>query len=100
MEFLPQEIFIESFAVNVEFLNDRTGEITAGAYLLSITETVSGCQQIDTRALLIINNYILGFLWRNQWFLLFGTHTKVEIGRMSATSAAVLLIYCSDCKII
>ena len=59
MEGLPKEIFIENIAVNAEFLNNVTGEITAGAYLMSITENVSDCQQIGTRALLIINNYIL-----------------------------------------
>ena len=65
MEGLPKEIFIENIAVNAEFLNNVTGEITAGAYLMSITENVSDCQQIGTRALLIINNYILVcfFFW-------------------------------------
>ena len=59
MEDLPQEFFIGDSAINVEFLNNRTGEITAGAYLVSITEIVSDCQQIGTGALFIINNYIL-----------------------------------------
>ena len=48
MEDLPQEIFIESSSINVEFFNNRTREITAGAYLVSNTEIVNGCQQIDT----------------------------------------------------
>ena len=42
---------------------------------MSITETVSDCQQIDTGALLIIDNYILGLLWGNQCFLLFDSHS-------------------------
>ena len=75
----------------VEFLNNRTAEITAGAYLVSITEFVSDFQQIGTRALLIINNYILGLLWGNQYFFLFHSHSKDEVGRMSATGTAVLL---------
>ena len=62
---LPQEFFIENLLINVEFLNIRTGEITARAYLVSITEIVSDCQQIGTGALLIINNYVLGLLWGN-----------------------------------
>ena len=74
MEDLPQEFFIETLSINVEFLNIRIGEITAGAYLLSITEIVSDCQQIDTGPLLIINNYILGLLWGNQCFFLFDSH--------------------------
>ena len=40
----PQEFVIENLSINVEFLNNRTGEITAGAYLVSITEIVSDCQ--------------------------------------------------------
>ena len=56
MEHLPQEFFIENSLINAEFLNNRTGEITVGAYLVSITEIVSDCQQIGTGALLIINN--------------------------------------------
>ena len=65
--------------------------LTAGAYLASITEVVSVCQQIGTSSLLIINNYILGLLWRNQSFFLFDSYSKDKIGRMSATGTAVLL---------
>ena len=82
MEDMPQEFFIENSSINVEFLNIRTGEIIAGAYLVSITEIVSDCQQIGTGALLIINNYILGLLCGNQCFFLFDSHSKDEIARM------------------
>ena len=68
MEDLYKEIFVENVSINVKFLNIRTGEITAGAYLLSITEIVNDCQQIGTGTLLIINNCILGLLWGNQYF--------------------------------
>ena len=47
---------------NVGFLDDKTGEITAGAYLISIAEFINGVQQIRTGALLIVNNYILGLI--------------------------------------
>ena len=40
MKDLPQESFLEGFALNVQFLEIKTGETTAGAYLLSIVETV------------------------------------------------------------
>ena len=93
MEDLPQEFFIENLSINVEFPNNRTGEITSGAYLVSITKILSDCQLIDTGALLIINNYILGLLWGNQCFFLFDPHRKDEIGRISATGTAVLLKY-------
>ena len=58
MEDLQQEFFIQNLSINVEFLNNRTGKITAGAYLVSITEIVSDCQQVRTVALLIISNYL------------------------------------------
>ena len=45
--------------INIELLENKTGEITAGAYLLSIAEIVSSAQQIGTGPLLIVNNYIL-----------------------------------------
>ena len=67
MEDLSDEFFTENSSINVEFLNNRAGKITAGAYLMSITEILSDCQQIETKALLIINNYILGLLWGTQW---------------------------------
>ena len=92
---MPQEFSLEDSAINVELLNNRTGEITAGVYLVSVTETVSDCQQVGTGALLIINNYILGLLWGNQCFFLFDSHSKYEIGRMSVTGTAVLLIFVS-----
>ena len=71
-----QEIFIENSAINVELLNNRTGEITAGGYLVSNSEIVSDCQKISSGALLIINNYILGLLWGNHCFFLFDFHNK------------------------
>ena len=43
MEDLPQEFFTGNFSVNVECFNIRRGEITAGAYLVSITNIVSDC---------------------------------------------------------
>ena len=51
LEELPQEFFIENLSINIEFLNFTTGEITAGAYPVSITEIVSDYQQIVTAAL-------------------------------------------------
>ena len=36
MEELPQEFSIENCTINVEFLENKTGEITAGVYLLFI----------------------------------------------------------------
>ena len=91
MEDLPQEIVIENSSINAEFPNKRTEEITVWSYLVSITETVHDCQQISTGILLIIDNYILGLLLGNQCIFLFDSHSKNEIGRMSARGTAVLL---------
>ena len=55
---------------------------------MSITETVSDCQQIGTGALLVINNYILGLLWVNHCFFSIDSNSKDEIGRMAATGTA------------
>ena len=63
MEDLPQELLTENSTVNGELLESKTREITAGAYLLSVTEVVNSAQQIETGAVLIVNNYILGLIW-------------------------------------
>ena len=91
MEHLPQENYIENCPIHVEILNNRTGEITAGEYLESITEIMSDCQQIDTVAILIINNNILGLLWGHPCFFLFDSQSKDQIGRMSPIDTTILL---------
>ena len=91
MEDLPQEFYTENSAINVEFLNNITEEITARGYPVSINEIMSGFQSVGTGALLIINNYIFGLLWGNQCIFLFDSHSKDEIGRVSATGTAVLV---------
>ena len=40
MEDLPQEFLVENSCKNVKSLENKTGGITAGAYLLSIAEIV------------------------------------------------------------
>ena len=47
----------------MEFLENKTGEITVGAYLISISELVTDVQQIGAGPLLIVNNYILDLIW-------------------------------------
>ena len=47
----------------MQFLENKTGEITAGVYLLSIAGIVNSVQDIETGALLIVNNYILGLIY-------------------------------------
>ena len=47
MKDLSQEFFIENSTINVEFLDNRIGEITAGVYRVFVPEIESDCQQID-----------------------------------------------------
>lgn len=65
IEDLPQQILIEGFAVNVQFLENKTGEIIAVAYLRSIVEFISTVQQIGIGVLVNFNKYILGLIWGN-----------------------------------
>ena len=76
MDGIPQKFLVENCSVNVEYLEIRTREITAGAYLIPISEIVNGVQQIRVGALLIVNNYILGLIWRNDSIYLFDSHSK------------------------
>ena len=73
------------------FLENKAGEITARAYLISISEIVNGVQQFGAGALLIAKNYILGLIWRNDSIYLFDSHSKDENGNISSFVTAVLL---------
>ena len=55
MEDLPEEFMIENCPINVEFLENKTGEITAGTYLLSFAEIENSTRKIGTGTLLIVN---------------------------------------------
>ena len=91
IEDLPQEFLIENSLINVQFLENKTGEITAGANLLSIAETVNSVQHIGTGALLIVNNYISVLIWGNDSIYLFDSDSKDENGNLSSSGTAVLL---------
>ena len=91
VEDLPPQFFIENHPMNVEFLENRTGEITAGAYMISITDIVSRCQEKGNGALIIVNQYMLGLIWGNSCFYLFDSHSKNKHGQISISGTAVLL---------
>ena len=91
MEDLPQESLVQNSSINVEFLENKTGEITAGAYLISVSEIVNGVQQIGAGAILIASNYILGLTWENDSIYLFDSHSKDGNGNLLSTGTAVLL---------
>ena len=91
VEDLSQEFLLENYSMNVEFLENKTGEITIGAYLLSIAEIVNNAQETGTGALLIFNNYILGLTWRNDSIYLFDSPSKDQYGNISSSGTAVFL---------
>ena len=90
MEDLPQVFLVKNSSINVEFLENKTGEITAVVYLISISEIVNGVQQIVT-ALVIVNNDILGLIWRNDSMYLFDSHRKDETDNLSSFGTVILL---------
>ena len=92
MEDLPQEFSKEICSINMEFLENKTEEIIAGAYLLSVVEIRNWAQQIRAGARLSVNNYALGLNWGNDSTIyLFDSHSKDEIGNLSNSGTAVLL---------
>ena len=58
MEDLPQKLLVEISSINMEFIENKTGESTAGTYFISVSEIVNGVLQIGAGALLIFSNYI------------------------------------------
>lgn len=56
---------VENCSINVEFLENETGENTAGVYLLSIGEIKNGVLQIGSGPILIINSCNLPIIWGN-----------------------------------
>ena len=75
---LPQELLIEKFSINVEFFEIKTGEITAGKYLLSVTEIVNSLKEIRNSDLLVVNNYILGLIWGFDSMYLFDSQKNMR----------------------
>ena len=47
------------------FLENKTREITAETYLLTIPDIANSVQQTWTSSLLVVNNYIVGLIWGN-----------------------------------
>ena len=75
----------------MEFLENKTGEIKAWGFLLSITEIVNSVQQIGTGIPLIVNNYIFGLIWGIDFIYLFNLHGKDGNGKLSSSCTTVLL---------
>ena len=56
IEELPREFCIECLSVNVPFLKNNSGKITAETYLVFLVEIVNSVQQIGTDTLSIVSN--------------------------------------------
>ena len=98
MENLPQEFLVVNSSINSEFLEKKTREIIAGAYLVSLSEIVNDVQQIGAGALLVVSNYILSVNWGNDPIYLFNSHSKSENDKLSSSGTAVLLKYDRLCS--
>ena len=59
VEVLPQRFLIENCLIDIEFLENRLGQITAGAYYISITKIISSCQEARSGTLLIVKSSVL-----------------------------------------
>lgn len=65
MKDLPLDFLMEVCSKNMEFLENKTGEIPADVYLLYIAEVKNRIRHIGTGAPLIVNNYILSLISGN-----------------------------------
>ena len=91
MEDLLQKILVGDSSINVEFLKNKTREITAEGYLMYISEIVNGVQQTGAGVLLIVNNYFFFFSWGNDSKYQFDSHRNDENGNLLSSGMAGLL---------
>ena len=61
---LPWTVNIYGYSVDIFLLDNKTGEITLNANLVSLKEIIEICLNIGNGALLIISGYIFGLTWR------------------------------------
>ena len=84
---LPRSVDIYSNSVDIFLLDNKTGEITLNAYLVSLKEIIESCLNIWSGALLIIrliiSGYIFGILWEKDFVYLFDSHSKDDEGNIS-----------------
>ena len=76
---------IGNSSLNEELVENKTRQITAQVYLLSIAEIVSNVQQTGIGALAIVSNYILGLICEFDIIYLFDSHNKDENGNLSSS---------------
>ena len=71
-------------------LDNKDGEITLSAYLVSLKEVIESCLNIGSGALLIISGYIFGLIYRKECVYLFDSHSKDYKGNISQNGSAIL----------
>ena len=59
---LPTRVSIYDSAVDIVFLENKTGEITLNVYLISMADFLSTCSNPGKGALLLISGYVLGII--------------------------------------
>ena len=97
---LPHHLFLwTQHILQVQYLENMTGEICLNAYITSISQIISNCQCLGNGALLIINNYTLSILWGRQCFFIFDSHSRDEEGKHAPNGTAVLLKFHSLAKL-
>ena len=82
---------IETSSIYVWYLENKAGELTVGEYFLPIAKIVNIAQRIVTRALLIINNFIVGITSGDYSIYLLRVHRKYEIDNLSSFGIVVLI---------
>ena len=59
---LPRTVSIHNYSVDIFLLDNKTGEITLYAYLVSSKGIIDSCLNIGSGVLLIIRGYIFGLI--------------------------------------
>ena len=76
-------LLIEYPAVKVKVLEKRV-------YLLSSLKDICSIKQIETSAVIVVNNYVLDLLWGFNSIYLFDSHNKEENCHLSSSITVVL----------
>ena len=83
---LPRTVNIYSYSVDIFLLDNKTGETTLNAYLVSLKEIVKSCLNIVSGALLIF-----GLIWGKECVYLFDSHSKDYEGNIYQNGSAILI---------
>ena len=67
---LLRTVNIYSYSEDIFLLDNKTGEITLDAYLVSLKEIIERCLNIGSDALLIISDYSFGLFWEKVCLLI------------------------------